>query len=166
MKVVGEQLEKWAHNQAEPHIKNLFGRSAFNRYYYAAFLITREMLGDFEPKWKYTPHSDIPGLLENALRKPILNRLKHAVRFEIISFTEEQRLRQELQIATSELSSLLKSAYNVRIIADYQPETAMKIDGKVISLDDCNLNSASSWADRARAHCKIIRRVRKEAGLD
>lgn len=44
MKVVGEQLHDWAlQKKAQPE-RDVFGRSAFNRFYYAAFLITREML--------------------------------------------------------------------------------------------------------------------------
>ena len=45
-----------------------FGRSAFNRYYYAAFLSTRELLSMIERSWSGVPHSNIPALLENDLR--------------------------------------------------------------------------------------------------
>ena len=45
MKIVGEKLERWALEQKAVDEKDLFGRSAFNRYYYAVFLLTREMLG-------------------------------------------------------------------------------------------------------------------------
>lgn len=63
MKVVGDKLENFALGEKNILSKDLFGRSAFNRYYYAAFLVTREMLGELQNSWKATPHRQIPILL-------------------------------------------------------------------------------------------------------
>lgn len=165
MKTVGEKLEDWAHSQSDERNKDLFARSAFNRYYYAAFLITRDMLGEFKSEWKHTPHKGIPGLLEDALKKPVLDQLKKAVRNGIINIGEMSKLRQDLQNATSELANLLREAYDARIIADYEPEVAIEIKGRVFSLKSYSLNAASGWANRASGHCKTIRRIWKDAGL-
>lgn len=165
MKIVGEQLESWAQSASDNHCKDLFARSAFNRYYYAAFLITREMLGEFKPEWKHTQHKGIPEHLENAIKKHVLPQLKIHVQKGVISASEMQRLRQELQIATSALANLLKEAYDVRITADYEPEIAIESNGNLILLNSYKLNSAGSWANRASSHCKTIRKVWKDAGL-
>ena len=58
MKIVGEQLESWALDRKVETERDLFGRSAFNRYYYAVFLLTREMLGEFKASWKKTMHAN------------------------------------------------------------------------------------------------------------
>lgn len=165
MKVVGDQLENWAHAQSDFRSSDLFGRSAFNRYYYAAFLVTREMLGDLDSNWKHTQHKNIPELLEVALKKPVLNKLSANVRKDIITEGDKKRLQQELQIATTDLANLLREAYDVRIVADYEPEESVIIKNKVITLKGCKLNSASGWVGRAKNCCKTIRRVWQETGL-
>lgn len=59
MQYVGSELERLALSDADPNNADLLGRSAFNRYYYAAFLITRETLGYMQPNWKGTQHANI-----------------------------------------------------------------------------------------------------------
>ena len=166
MKVVGEQLEGWAHTQSDFYEKDLFGRSAFNRYYYAAFLIAREMLSKYKSEWKCTPHAEIPNLLETSFSNQIINKLKQNKKKGLMTDSEVSRLRKKLRTATSELASLLKEAYDARVIADYEPETTITTKGNTISLKHYKLNSASGWADRANNYCKIIYSVRRDAGLD
>ncbi|MDP1548660.1 MAG: hypothetical protein Q8L97_00665 [Nitrosomonas sp.] len=166
MKIVGDQLEKWAHIQSESHKKDLFGRSAFNRYYYAAFLITREMLGNYKSEWKRTPHAEIPKLLKSSFSKPVINQMNINQKKGLMTTSEASRLRKKLKTATSELANLLKEAYDARVIADYDPETTITIEGNNISLKFYKLNSASSWADRASGYCKTIYSVRRDVGLD
>ena len=165
MKLVGEKLEDVALSESDGMRKDLFGRSAFNRYYYAAFLITREMLGDIEPKWKKTPHKAIPELLKNAVRKPVVNRLKLNAKKDIITSGELSVLQTKLTKATTELANLLLQAYDVRLVADYEPETHITETKRIITLRSCTLTSANTWADRASAYCKDIRKVWRDSGL-
>lgn len=165
MKLVGEKLENVASSESDLIKKDLFGRSAFNRYYYAAFLITRELLGDLEPKWKKTPHKEIPELLQGAVRKPVIRRLKQDVKKDLITHGELSALQSKLNIATNELANLLVQAYHVRKVADYEPENHISVNNKIIVLSSCKLTSANNWADRASAYCKDIRKVWKDSGL-
>lgn len=165
MKLVGQKLESFAASESDEFIKDLFGRSAFNRYYYAAFLITREMLGDINPKWKKTPHKEIPELLQSAVRKPVINRLKQDARRNLITNGQLRTLQSKLTNATVELANLLVQAYDVRLVADYEPENHISIERKIIVLSSCKLTSATNWADRASAYCKDIRKVWKDSGL-
>ncbi|MBS0298713.1 MAG: hypothetical protein JSR32_02075 [Proteobacteria bacterium] len=166
MKVVGEQLEEWAHTQPDSHKKDLFGRSAFNRYYYATFLITREMLSKYKSKWKCTPHAEIPKLLETSFSKSVINQLERKKKQGLMTDGEVSRLRTTLKTATSELAILLREAYDARIIADYEPETAITVKGNAISLKLYKLSSASNWANRADSYCKTIYKVWRDVGLD
>lgn len=166
MKVVGDQLEKWARSQSESHEKDLFGRSAFNRYYYAAFLITREMLGNYKSEWKRTPHAAIPDLLEKSLPKSVLNQLNNYQKKGLMTSRDVSRLRTTLKTATSELANLLREAYEIRVIADYEPEMVITIKENAILLNHHNLSSASNWADHANSYCKTIYKVWRDAGLD
>lgn len=165
MKLVGEKLERYADSESDILKKDLFGRSAFNRYYYAAFLITREMLGELQPKWKKTPHREIPGLLQGAVRKPVINRLKQDAKKDLITNGELHVLQSLLTNATNNLANLLVQAYDVRVVADYEPENHITANGKNIVLRACKLTTANNWADRANAYCKAIRKVWKDSGL-
>lgn len=165
MKLVGEKLEKVAIAESDSIKKDLFGRSAFNRYYYAAFLVTREMLGTFNPGWKITAHKAIPNLLITSVRKPVVTRLKKDEKKGLITKRELSSLQTKLNKATNNLSNLLLEAYDIRLIADYEPEQLVTEKNKVISLHTCKLTSAKSWADKANAYCKEIRKVWKDSGI-
>ncbi|MBN4054444.1 hypothetical protein JYT87_01910 [Nitrospira defluvii] len=165
MECVGEKLKNYALSENDRIKKDLFGRSAFNRYYYAAFLITREMLGAIEPKWKKTPHRAIPKLLKDAVCKPVVKRLEQSAKKDLLTNGELSALRSKLTKATTELANLLHQANNVRLIADYEPENHIVVNNKIIILSFCTLTSANTWANRAKAHCKDIRKVWKDSGL-
>lgn len=165
MKVVGEKLESVALLERDVFKKDLFGRSAFNRYYYAAFLVTRKMLGELNPSWKHTAHREIPNLLLTGVRKPVVRKLKQNAKKDLMTLGESSALQTKLTKATMELSNLLLQAYDVRSVADYEPEQQIAIDNKVITLCSCKLTSANTWADKANAFCKDIRKVWKESGV-
>lgn len=161
MKIVGDQLATWALAQTEGDKKDLFGRSAFNRYYYAAFLSTRQMLGEFEPKWQRTVHRNIPDLLKNTLKK----KLESAIDERILPRGEGEQVITEHNKSVRALADLLEQAYQVRISADYEPEVRIQQTNKVISLGNHKLTSAKEWPGRANSYCKAIRRAWKVAGL-
>ena len=161
MKIVGDQLATWALAQTEDDKKDLFGRSAFNRYYYAAFLSVRQMLGELEPKWQRTAHRNIPDLLKRTLKR----KLKSAIDKGILPRGEGMQVIEKHSKSISGLADLLKQAYKVRISADYEPEERIQQTNKVISLSDHTLTSAEKWPGRADSYCKAIRRAWKDAGL-
>lgn len=165
MRTVGEKLESLAKAEANESSKDLFARSAYNRFYYASFLITREMLGNFNPDWRRTPHSCVPDILQTTLKKSVQGTLRKAVKKNVITIGEQQRLLNELSIASSELANLLKNAYEVRVIADYEPEQKIVCEGSAISLRDYRLSNASHWHSRASGYCKTIARVWRACGL-
>lgn len=71
MKIVGEKLSDWAVAEKDDGHVDLFGRSAFNRYYYSTFLITRELLRSLDPKWGTAAHKNIPEILRDSLKKKL-----------------------------------------------------------------------------------------------
>ena len=161
MKIVGDQLATWALAQAEDDNKDLFGRSAFNRYYYAAFLSTRQMLGEFEPKWQRNAHGNIPDLLKGKLKK----KLTSAIDEGILTRGKDMEVINQHNSSIDALAVLLEQAYKVRISADYEPEVRIQQKDEVISLSGHTLTSAEEWPDRADSYCKAIRDAWKVAGL-
>lgn len=164
MKIVGEKLEDIALKERDLLSKDLFGRSAFNRYYYAAFLITRKMLGELNFPWKFTPHKEIPNLLNTGVRKGVLSRLRKDAKKGLITEGQKSNLITKLNRATSDLSSLLDEAYDIRVIADYEPEVPISEEGRKLVLKEHKLTTARGWANRASAHCKEIRSVWRDSG--
>lgn len=164
MKRVGQHLEEFALDSKDDELIDLFGRSAFNRYYYACFLATRTMLGELQPSLKGTSHAGIPGLLVTTILKKPTASLKRMEQ-QGIDTGKCRRYRQELQAATKGLAELLKLAYDARLISDYSPEEPIQKNGNVISLRNNKLNEAKGWLDRTNSYIKTIKKVWKESGL-
>lgn len=165
MEYVGSELERLALGERDVNQSDLLGRSAFNRYYYAAFLTTRETLGYMQDNWKGTQHANIPELLETSLRKPAKHALAQQRRSGLIDQGEESRLLTELNVTASELAQLLKLAYDARILADYEPEIKTTRDGNVICLKSHKLTTASQWPVQASRHCARLKRIWRDIGL-
>lgn len=162
---VGQQLQVLALQQTDANKADTLGRSAFNRFYYASFLCTRDMLGKLNPAWKHTAHAAIPNHLRTAIRKPVKTQLDKNVRNGLMEAGEKSRILTSLQASSEELANLLTSAYAVRIIADYQPEVPINIDGKVIDLEGNKLTTAEQWPHRANTYCSQILKAWRSAGV-
>jgi hypothetical protein len=165
VKVVGEKLETWAGSQPDFSDKDLFGRSAFNRYYYASFLVVRKMLSDFDDSWKTMPHKDIPNILEGALLSRIKNQLKKNIQSKLINQNEMNQLKNEAFNAASDLANLLRSAYSVRKVADYEPENLLIENNNSLILNGSSIAEARKWPDKTLHNCKIIIRVGRKCGV-
>jgi len=165
MQIVGDELERLALSEGDHSSSDLLGRSAFNRYYYAAFLITRETIGSMKSNWKGTAHAEIPNLLEKGLRKPARAAIKRQVQSGILDSGDESRLLSDLNSSGAELAQLLKQAYDARILADYEPEIKTTRSGRVIMLKSYKLSTAKEWPGRANTICARLLRIWKEIGL-
>jgi hypothetical protein len=165
MKVVADKLREWAIHEHNDNNADAFGRSAFNRYYYSSYLITREMLKKLNPKWARAGHGTIPKVLKESVTKKARQEIKRAERGSLINLQTSSSLRHSLNIAVAELSSLLSLAYSVRITADYEPECRVFRAGGSIKLNDQSLEAAKSWPDKAAAFSKTILRVWSDLGI-
>ena len=165
MKRVGEHLEEFALGSKDDDIVDLFGRSAFNRYYYSCYLATRQMLGELQPTWKGTAHAEIPNLLRTGVRTKANKTLKRMGMQGVIDIGRCRKHQQDLQSSTNSLAELLTLAYDARLIADYEPEEPIQKNGNVISLRNNKLNEAKGWLDRTNSYIKTIKKVWREAGL-
>lgn len=166
MKIVGEKLSDWAVAQTEESHVDLFGRSAFNRYYYSAFLITRELLRSLDPKWGTAAHANIPDILRDSLKKRIKQKLTSAKKNKLVTESQASQIQTQANSAILELASLLESSYSIRVTADYEPETKVEAKSRHLSLDNTTLDAAHRWPDRAAMYCKTIYKACQEVGLD
>lgn len=161
MERVARHLQTEAHAlRSQPEEFDLFGRSAFNRYYYAAFLIARKLMRDLNPDWQ-GGHSSLPGELTGSVLTQVRAAAKAARR---VGDHQAEAICKTAMSALHDLASLLRDGYSVRVIADYRPEIAIMPDvGERFTLDRTNINSAHTWPGKARAYVAAIERARKLA---
>jgi hypothetical protein len=145
-------------------LADAFGRSAFNRYYYAAYLSVRDLLRQIEPRWK-AKHSKVPDLLEtdviNLIRKEAERQLKRS----LLSLSEKSRLTSRAATAASALANLLRTAYAVRVISDYEPEQLIVFSRGTFSLLNRTEGEARAWLASVSLHKGILLQVAKELAL-
>jgi len=165
MNKVGEKLQDWAVGSHEENESDAFGRSAFNRYYYAAYLETRDMLSMLDPKWARTSHKDIPQLLKRTVTAVIRKEANTQRKAGLITGGRASGLCSTSNDAASELSNLLESAYDIRVVADYNPDIRVVKNGAKIELANEKLDSARTWKNRASIYTKQILKVWKELGI-
>jgi hypothetical protein len=142
-----------------------FGRAAFNRYYYAAFLSTRQLLSCVERSWARSPHSAIPDLLEQSLTKKLISALKRLEKNGLIAHGKAESLVSQARTAAGETSSILHMAYKVRVIADYEPEEKVSFELSTFCLATHTEAEAKQWLARIERNKGILLRVAKEVGL-
>lgn len=160
---VGAQLAKTAMGAPSESEMDAFGRSAFNRFYYSSYLEARDLLGRFNPAWRGQGHADVPNLLKDSAKGILLRAAKKAR--NVMTHVE---IMKSLNLGISgldELAQILKEAYAIRVLADYQPETKTIRIANKISLGSANLASAQYWPRRTRILTSAVFESGRSLGL-
>ena len=137
---------------------DLYGRSAFNRYYYASFYVARDMLAEFDPSWRSTTYASIPELLNGKVRSRIK---KFQAQARKLGDSESIAICSRAISDVNELSQLLREGYAVRSTADYDPSVSItfsKNSGQ-FSLASVPVSTARKWVDRANQLSSVVRRA-------
>lgn len=149
MKVVADKLKEIA-LAADTDLKvDQFGRSAFNRYYYAAFLAVRKTLMEIDDGWARSPHKNLPKILTDTVfqsAKRIAIRLNKK---RLLTKPEMAQILLSIKICVNDLSKILQSGYEARRCADYSPEDTVKRISGNLSLGNHTIHEAQSWPTRA-----------------
>ena len=157
MKDVAQHLENEAiRRKSNPAEVNTFARSAINRYYYTTFLLARELMRKFKSDWQGS-HSSLPEELTGSVKKDISSTKRKATR---IHDWETVNQCDACIHRIHSLSELLKAAYALRIIADYEPEIAATVDpdGQIF-LSGTKMTEAKMWPSRAQVFSAEIERI-------
>ncbi len=164
MNIVGEKLEHWALNCSDICKTDLFGRSAFNRFYYDVYLMTRTMLFDLKEDWgiKARSHRVVPGLLKERVKNEFENRSRS---IRVLDSSELHNLKDSHRTSIKALADLLTVAYDLRVTADYDPNVPICQDNDVISLKSYKLSNARQWNGKVSLYCGSIRSAWRNAGL-
>lgn len=147
MQVVGHHLQLEAIKQA-PAQRDLFARSAYNRYYYAVFLNVRGMVEKLNPSWTNQPHKGYPELLKGSVVRKFKQARARAVR---LSDHEAVSTFAAGISATLSLATLMETAYAIRIVADYHPLELVDFHSSSrFSLKSIGITEAHTWEPTAR----------------
>lgn len=136
-----------------PTDRDQFGRSAFNRYYYAAFLLIRAELRPVVGSWPKT-HAGVPEWLRGSILKELNKGVRQADRADD---SDLKHLCESAKAAAIDLSKLMEHGYSVRVVADYDPETPVEFGNQgEFRLNTIKVTEAQAWPHRARAFARAI----------
>jgi hypothetical protein len=154
MEIVGLHLQNVASTRLNPVERDLFGRSAFNRYYYATYLDVKECLGSLKVEWGRITHDGVPDLLMGAVKKVLQNGRERAKR---ASDDDTVELCSRAIHAAHELSKMMTEGYASRVAADYNPEVKIDFsDAYDFTLNFVRVKEAAGWPNKARAFLRTI----------
>ena len=154
METVGHHLQMEAINRTSESEKDLFGRSSYNRYYYATFLCVRNLLTKLDPKWGQLTHSSYPEVLNGSVRSVLRGGIRDATRGKDWDLV---RLCQRARTSSSELADLMKIGFTTRVTADYQPDVRVIFSGaNRFVLNTVSINDAHNWPAKARSLTETI----------
>lgn len=158
LEMVALHLQKEAvSKKMDGNAADLFGRSAFNRYYYATFLRARSMLVTLDSRWGREPHKSYPDLLKGKIRQRFKNEAKKAVKIQDYELIKACKRAEN---ACHELAEMFVKSYSIRVVADYEPSERIEFtfDGR-FELRGVDINTAHRWPERAEAFCGDIEKT-------
>lgn len=154
MEVVAHHLQSEASTRLNSVERDHFGRSAFNRYYYATYLDVKDGLGSLRAEWGGIPHGDVPHVLVGAVKKALAKGRERAQR---ASDSDTVELCNRAVSATHVLSEMMTNGYATRVAADYHPEVKIDFaDAFDFTLNFVRVKEAADWPNKARMLLKSI----------
>jgi len=140
--------------------RDLFARSAYNRYYYAVFLSVRSMLSAFDPAWAGLPHKSYPEILRGKIAKKFnasKNRANKNGDYELIPKLDSGSR------AAAALANLMEKANAARVVADYKPTEEVDFaSAERFSLRSIEITEAHEWDESVRALTNSINEAWKQ----
>lgn len=165
MIIVGDHLAEAALNRRIVSESDLFARSAFNRYYYAVYLIVKENLSIINPECGNMSHKNLPEVLKGQVIKKIKNDIKRKIRNDVLKPHQGDSIKWKVIHSANELSNILEDAYRIRVIADYEPSIKVVIVNNTLLLDGEKASDAKRWKNDAEIHITNILEAYKDVGL-
>lgn len=154
MEIVAHHLQSEALSRTDASERDEFGRSSFNRYYYATFLLARSLLSQLRSEWGEPAHAAIPEIL----RGKVTQELK-AGRTRAQKATDPDLVAQcgRAIAAAAELAKIMDEGRMTRVTADYEPTVAVDFSGGTnFKLNTISVSQARNWPLRASTLTKSI----------
>ena len=160
MEKVAHFLQVEAMNRLDLEERDTFGRSAYNRYYYATYLCVRDAFATMNVQWETAPHKSYPAILDGKIKKTLSASKSKANRIKDTDLTRhiDIAIRSAL-----ELSKIMERGYSVRVAADYNRNVRVDFgSGARFSLSGIDISEAHKWPERARVLTLAIKAAWKQ----
>ncbi len=147
MEKVAHHLQIHALELASADDRDVFGRSAYNRYYYAAFLRARKMMTRLNPsQWAELEHATYPELLRGQIRTELKKGKQQSQR---VGDSDAVGVFSRALTAAEGIASLMRDASRVRVVADYNPHIPIEfLPGGRFSLNNVDITTAHQWVNK------------------
>jgi hypothetical protein len=142
-----------------------FGRSAFNRYYYACFLSVRDLLAKMDDAWVRQGHSNIPDLLEGKLLNRIRVEAKKQHKVRMLNDRRMNSIIREAGTAAGDIAEVLRLAYQVRVVADYDPGQSVIINKGTLWLANHSDAQAKGWMTKVEQRKGVLLNISRRLGI-
>lgn len=162
MEEVAIHLQREATQRTDPLQRDQFGRSAFNRFYYATFIPISKALAALRPEWAGLPHKDVPEVIRGTIIKALKDGQKRANRLG--DYETVANCARAISLC-HELAGIMESGYAVRVAADYHAEVAVDFaTGADFRLVTVPVSIARQWPGRAAAYSETIGNIWRQIG--
>lgn len=165
MRIVADKLKELALASRTNHETDQFGRSAFNRYYYAVYLVVRSTLMNINPGWARSPHKGIPDILTGSVCRAARDQALKLERAGQLNAREKSNMITSIRICAHELAQLLQAGYAARLMADYSPEETVRRVADNLQLSNYTMSEAQAWPERAERSAGRLGAKWRELGL-
>ena len=109
-------------------------------------------------------HKALPDYFTTTFQKDLKRQIHSLFKAGILSDAARAAMLTSARSNTTLLGELLVLAYNVRVLADYEPEFPLEVKDSTYRLGTSTLAEASGWAGRANMHCKNLHKIWKDLG--
>jgi hypothetical protein len=150
MQVVGHHLQTFVQKTIDKSEldRDLFARSAYNRYYYACVFIIREALTEIDNVWKRTPHKSYSEIFNGTITKRLK---KEKMRAKKIEDTDLEKRIDEALRSIHEIVKIIEISQSIRGVADYEPNVKISFDNQNrFSLNEIDITKAHHWEPHLR----------------
>ena len=162
MEEVAYHLQNEATRRTDPLQRDRFGRSAFNRFYYATFIPISQALAALKPEWTELPHKDVPRVIRGSVIKTFKDGRIRASRLG--DFDTAANCARAISLC-HDLANIMESGYAVRVTADYHSEVSVDFAAGVdFRLATVPVSVARQWPSRAAAYSVVIRDTWRQIG--
>lgn len=154
MEDVAQHLQREAVTRADPAQRDVFARSAFNRFYYATFIPLSRSLAAMKVQWAELPHKDVPAVLRGAVIRELKQGRQRAQR---LGDKETEAMCARAISYCHEVATILEAGYAVRVAADYKMEIRIDFSsGADFRLSNVPVSTARQWPARVLAYVDSI----------
>jgi hypothetical protein len=154
MDTVAQHLRTEAIKRTNVHEKDVFGRSAFNRYYYATYLLVKAKFASFRVEWAELSHAQIPDMLRKTIKTTLTKGRQRAQKADDIDVFQ---LCQRAISAAEDLARLMEEGRATRVVADYHPDLLVDFSvGTGYELNTVSVQKAQTWPSKAHGYLSTI----------